>query len=141
MGEGLDTSNIGAICETAVTETLAAHSEGNTPYKLRPASEKVQNEFEPETLNREMLGLEDYECVICKDEMEDGCRISLLKKCKHCFHAECFLRWIKLQGWCPVCRTNIDEHQLNLVNKTEIVNTEQVSTEDEPVTDYFVVHS
>ena len=92
--EGLDTSNIGAICETAVTETLAAHSEGNTPYKLRPASEKVQAEFDgTEKLTENMYQkLDTTECSICLEEMLIDCKIAYLK-CNHCFHCDCFLRW------------------------------------------------
>lgn len=107
--EGLDTSNIGSICETAVTETLAAHSEGNTPYKLRPASEKLQAEFDgSEKLTKEIFNrLDVTECSICLDEMLIDCKIAYLK-CSHCFHCDCFLRWIKLQGFCPVCKADIE---------------------------------
>ena len=107
--EGFSAANMGAICETAVTETLAAHSEGNTPYKLRPASEKVQAEFDGSAkLTEEIFNkIDSPECAICLDEMLIDSEIAYLN-CAHCFHRECFLRWIKLQAFCPVCKTDIE---------------------------------
>ena len=131
--EGLDTSNIGAICETAVTETLAAHSEGNTPYKLRPASEKAQAEFDgTEKLTEDMYQkLDSTECSICLEEMLIDCKIAYLK-CNHCFHCDCFLRWIKLQGFCPVCKTvldsDIDSQEDTTANTNTNTNEEKITT-------------
>ena len=116
--EGLDTSNIGSICETAVTETLAAHSEGNTPYKLRPASEKVQAKFDgSETLTKEIFNkLDSDDCAICLDKMLIGCKVAYLK-CSHCFHCDCFLRWIKLQGFCPVCKADLETTESSVIEE------------------------
>jgi hypothetical protein len=106
----LNIENIGSLIETANMETLAAHSPGNTPYKLRPASEKIKSSITGVSLDPTVLNVLDFECSICKDNMEINCPVIYLKKCKHCFHEECFFRWICLQGWCPVCRADIEEN-------------------------------
>jgi len=98
-------STFGAVMNSVQQETLALHSSNNTPYKLKPASESAiaglgSEIFIPtETSERE--------CQVCKDEMEKGCQIIRIPACNHYFHEECLIRWIKLQGWCPVCRAEI----------------------------------
>ena len=107
-------SNLGQVLNNVQEETYALHSENNTPYKLKPASEKgmASLKFENFAENDED---QEKECAICKDDIEYGDPITRLKACNHYFHEECLVRWAKLQGWCPVCRTNIDE-DLDLEN-------------------------
>ena len=105
--------NDAIFVDTAITETLAAHSASNTPYKLKPAEESVVSSLPSQILDKEVLQLVDYECSICKDEMEMGCEVTpLAESCGHCFHTECLIRWIKLQGFCPVCRSEIESSSL-----------------------------
>ena len=106
---GIEIENLGQICETVITETVAAHSEGNTPYKLHPASEKLKTSFKSKKLISLEYKLDDCECQICKDEMSYNSDVIFLSNCKHYFHHECFIRWIELQAWCPVCRYKIED--------------------------------
>lgn len=99
-------ANFGTMFNSAMEETVALYSENNTPYKLRPADEDALGGLECTVLSAG-LGLDDYECSICKDDMEMGCDVTRLPACRHCFHFECVVRWLKLQGWCPVCRAPI----------------------------------
>jgi len=113
---GTEIENLGQICETVLTETVAAHSEGNTPYKLHPASEKLKNSFKSKKLESLEYKLDNCECQICKDDMSDNSDIIFLSNCKHCFHHECFIRWIELQAWCPVCRYKIEDDFLSQIS-------------------------
>lgn len=98
----------GLRLDDIMEETVAAHSPGNTPYKLKRASDKLQSDHENELCLLENGMIDDNECAICKDVMEIECKISYLKHCKHCFHQDCFIRWIRLQAVCPVCRCDLE---------------------------------
>jgi hypothetical protein len=103
---GGDMSNINTALSNAREETVALHSENNTPYKLRPASTTAIEELKSKSLLH-LDELDSIDCSICKDDMEVGVEVVFLPNCAHCFHKECLIRWIKLQGFCPVCRANI----------------------------------
>ncbi|KAK6152427.1 hypothetical protein DH2020_015062 [Rehmannia glutinosa] len=46
------------------------------------------------------------ECVICKEEMEEGREVCELP-CGHLFHWVCVLRWLKKRNTCPCCRRRL----------------------------------
>eukprot|EP00286_Rhodomonas_abbreviata_P005420 CAMPEP_0181336674 /NCGR_PEP_ID=MMETSP1101-20121128/27557_1 /TAXON_ID=46948 /ORGANISM="Rhodomonas abbreviata, Strain Caron Lab Isolate" /LENGTH=300 /DNA_ID=CAMNT_0023447009 /DNA_START=61 /DNA_END=959 /DNA_ORIENTATION=- len=114
FNEANDGATLGSVLDGVQQETLALHSENNTPYKLAPASKNgidglcrrtyEANDPELKSNNNE----ECCECGICKDDIENGDAIVQIPACQHFFHEECLLRWINLQGWCPVCRAPID---------------------------------
>jgi len=104
-GEGA-APDINMAISNARDETVALHSENNTPYKLRPASTTDIEQLKSEAL----LSLDELvepDCAVCKDDMEVGVEVVFLPACGHCFHQECLVRWVKLQGHCPVCRASI----------------------------------
>mmetsp|Transcript_228 Transcript_228/g.195 ORF Transcript_228/g.195 Transcript_228/m.195 type:complete len:292 (-) Transcript_228:16-891(-) len=105
-------ASFGHIVNNAVEETLALHSEGNTPYKLNPANDQEISKLNSEILYHELDNNEN-ECLICRDIIEIGSEITRLVLCKHCFHTDCVIRWLKLQGWCPVCRAPITINHSN----------------------------
>lgn len=118
---GNEHASFGNMMNSAMEETVALHSEGNTPYRLCPASEDAL-----EQMKRVMLtsrsDSSDIECAVCKDEMDINSEIIRLPNCKHYFHSECIMRWLKMQGCCPVCRDKIQRgtdqmivggHQMN----------------------------
>lgn len=43
------------------------------------------------------------DCAVCKDDFEMS-QETIELPCKHVFHDECILPWIKQSGTCPVCR-------------------------------------
>jgi hypothetical protein len=98
---------LGSLLNNVQSETVALHSENNTPYKLKPASEKSIAKLAIEEFTENDVDLET-ECAICKDDMDYGDDITRLPACRHYFHHNCLIRWINLQGWCPVCRAEID---------------------------------
>jgi E3 ubiquitin-protein ligase RNF115/126 len=45
-------------------------------------------------------------CAVCKDELAAG-EIAVRLRCKHLYHPECIIQWLKTQGSCPVCRAEL----------------------------------
>ena len=117
---------LGGSLNTALEEVVASHSAGNTAYKLRPVSESISERLTRHAveLTHEHMREEgkfcldnnttaisnETECQICKDGMECQQHVILLPACRHIFHRDCLLRWVTLQDWCPVCRTNVDQN-------------------------------
>jgi E3 ubiquitin-protein ligase RNF115/126 len=52
------------------------------------------------------------ECTICIDEMHLGDEVTVLP-CKHWFHGECVILWLKEHNTCPICRTPIEKRGEN----------------------------
>ncbi|ALC46313.1 CG7694 [Drosophila busckii] len=46
---------------------------------------------------------DDFECSVCKQPAEAGAKFKVLP-CKHEFHEECILLWLKKANSCPICR-------------------------------------
>ncbi len=98
--DGNGPATFGALLNTMQEETLALHSENNTPYKLRPANEKAKSSLIEEVFvhaNHHDPDSEN-ECQVCKDVLEDGQTLLRIPTCKHFFHKECLIRWIELVG-------------------------------------------
>lgn len=45
-------------------------------------------------------------CAICQDTVTSATR---LRRCGHCFHADCIDQWLGINTRCPVCRHDIRE--------------------------------
>ncbi|XP_034113058.1 E3 ubiquitin-protein ligase RNF181 homolog [Drosophila sulfurigaster albostrigata] len=45
----------------------------------------------------------DLECAVCKEPAEEGSKFKVLP-CKHEFHEQCILLWLKKANSCPICR-------------------------------------
>lgn len=87
--------NFGSLMNTVQQETLAMHSEHNTPYKLNPADEKTIEGLIHKRFRVGECGTET-ECAVCKDEIEENADIIVIPNCKHYFHEECLLKWAKM---------------------------------------------
>jgi hypothetical protein len=46
------------------------------------------------------------ECSVCSDDLEEN-EFGIVPECKHVFHEECLLEWIKRKNTCPICRQSI----------------------------------
>ncbi|KAK0388652.1 hypothetical protein NLU13_4895 [Sarocladium strictum] len=81
-----------------------------------PASEQALEKLERKKVTADLLGEDGHtECAICIDSFEEGQTATFLP-CKHWFHDECVVLWLKEHNTCPVCRTPIEtreEHNAN----------------------------
>ena len=110
---GGGTQSVGLAINSAMEETVAAHSEHNTPYKLQPASHEDVQGLATQSYGDILSprsgpsGGWTRECSVCREELEPTCPIIKLPRCSHIFHDDCLKKWLTLQNWCPVCRTEI----------------------------------
>lgn len=89
-----------------ITQLMEANPQSNA---APPASESAIEKLEKKSLDRQMMGdSPKVECTICIDEMHLGDEVTVLP-CKHWFHGECVVLWLKEHNTCPVCRTPIEK--------------------------------
>ncbi|ORY86223.1 hypothetical protein BCR37DRAFT_376775 [Protomyces lactucae-debilis] len=50
----------------------------------------------------------DEDCSICQDAYKPEETLVVLD-CKHAYHEECCLMWLKTNGVCPICRAPVKE--------------------------------
>ncbi|XP_057741004.1 E3 ubiquitin-protein ligase RING1-like [Arachis stenosperma] len=94
-----------------------------------PASSSAIAALPVVRLAREQLA-SDPNCAICKDEFEVDGEVRELP-CKHFYHCDCILPWLRIHNTCPVCRYELppvaaSENQNNNHNHN-INNNEQQS--------------
>ncbi|KAI5866652.1 hypothetical protein GGS23DRAFT_281224 [Durotheca rogersii] len=88
-----------------ITNLMEANPQSNAPA---PASEEAIATLPKKKLNEQMLGSElKGECTICIDDMAVGDEVVVLP-CRHWFHEECVVLWLKQHNTCPICRAPID---------------------------------
>lgn len=46
-------------------------------------------------------------CMICLADFEKHDEIRIIKLCKHFFHSECLLMWIRKEESCPLCKKSL----------------------------------
>ncbi|OHE91468.1 hypothetical protein CORC01_13240 [Colletotrichum orchidophilum] len=74
-----------------------------------PATEDALSKLQRKKVDKEMLGPEGKtECTICIDDFNEGDDATVLP-CKHWFHDQCVVMWLKEHNTCPICRTPIEE--------------------------------
>ncbi|KAI0843206.1 hypothetical protein F5Y06DRAFT_83245 [Hypoxylon sp. FL0890] len=88
-----------------ITNLMEANPQSNAPP---PASEETIAKLPKRNLDEAMLGPElKGECTICIDDMKLGDEVVVLP-CKHWFHEQCVVLWLKQHNTCPICRAPID---------------------------------
>ncbi|KAL1739960.1 hypothetical protein HDZ31DRAFT_48451 [Schizophyllum fasciatum] len=97
--------------QEALDNIISQLMEQNNSHRPVPAPEDVMDKLPREVLEEGSPMLEK-DCAVCKDqfttnveECEDQVVVTL--PCKHAFHEQCIIPWLKSSGTCPVCR-----HQL-----------------------------
>ncbi|KAG7038611.1 ring finger domain-containing protein [Colletotrichum scovillei] len=74
-----------------------------------PATEDALSKLKRKKVDKEMLGPDGKtECTICIDDFKEGDDATVLP-CKHWFHDQCVVMWLKEHNTCPICRTPIEE--------------------------------
>ncbi|RDA87401.1 hypothetical protein CP532_7008 [Ophiocordyceps camponoti-leonardi (nom. inval.)] len=88
-----------------ITQLMEANPQSNA---APPASEEALRNLERKPVDQDMLkGESKTECTICIEDMTTGDRAVVLP-CKHWFHEECVVLWLKEHNTCPICRTAIE---------------------------------
>ncbi|KAF9874802.1 putative ankyrin repeat protein [Colletotrichum karsti] len=78
-----------------------------------PATDDALSKLERKKVDEKMLGPEGKaECTICIDDFNLGDDATVLP-CKHWFHDQCVVMWLKEHNTCPICRTPIEEASSN----------------------------
>lgn len=96
-------------------EALIQRLAENDPnrYGTPPASKAAVEALPAVTISEEHLRHDSSsECVVCREDFEVGEETRQLP-CKHLYHHDCIIPWLKIHSSCPVCRF-------------------QIATEDEP---------
>ncbi|KAJ4425121.1 hypothetical protein N0V82_000176 [Gnomoniopsis sp. IMI 355080] len=96
-----------------ITQLMEVHPQSNA---APPATEDAIEKLEKKKLDLEMMGESaKAECTICIDEINIGDEVTVLP-CKHWFHGECVVLWLKEHNTCPICRTPIEKREGNGAN-------------------------
>ncbi|CAK7338028.1 unnamed protein product [Dovyalis caffra] len=73
-------------------------------YGTPPASKRAIDALPTMKVTEEMMKSEmNNQCAVCKDEFERGGEVKGMP-CKHVFHEDCIMPWLKMHNSCPVCR-------------------------------------
>lgn len=93
-----------------ITQLMEANPQSNA---APPASQAAIEKLGTKQIDKEMMGENGKaECTICIDEMHLGDEVTVLP-CKHWFHGECVVLWLKEHNTCPVCRAPIEQRDGN----------------------------
>ncbi|RMZ83289.1 hypothetical protein DV738_g1253, partial [Chaetothyriales sp. CBS 135597] len=88
-----------------IIEQLAEQNQGSSAPG--PASEQAIRSLGTRKVTEEMMGSDGTaECSICMDDVEVGSTVTELP-CKHWFHGDCVIAWLKEHDTCPHCRKPI----------------------------------
>lgn len=88
-----------------ITQLMEQNPQSNA---APPASDQALQNLDRRPVTAEMLGKDgNIECSICIDDLEEGQTAAFLP-CKHWFHEECVVLWLKEHNTCPVCRSPIE---------------------------------
>ncbi|CAK7197908.1 hypothetical protein SEUCBS139899_000558 [Sporothrix eucalyptigena] len=78
-----------------------------------PATEAALDELERKRVDAKMLEPDGHaECTICISEVAMNDEVVYLP-CKHWFHEECVVTWLRQHNTCPVCRTAVTSNNAN----------------------------
>ncbi|KAK4126006.1 hypothetical protein N657DRAFT_679019 [Parathielavia appendiculata] len=91
-----------------ITQLMEASPQTNA---APPASQTAIENLEKKRVDAEMLGAEGKaECTICIDGIHKGDEVTVLP-CKHWYHGECVVLWLKEHNTCPICRMPIENRE------------------------------
>ncbi|KXX82136.1 E3 ubiquitin-protein ligase RING1-like [Madurella mycetomatis] len=93
-----------------ITQLMDASPQTNA---APPASQDAIDNLEKKRVDDQMLGPEGKaECTICIDQISRGDEVAVLP-CKHWYHHECVVLWLKEHNTCPICRMPIETREGN----------------------------
>ena len=111
--------------------------ETNNRYGSPPAAKSEIEKLNKYIINQEILekfGNENI-CPICKEEFELKMKVMELP-CKHYFHEDCLLPWLKMHDSCPICRLELktddeDYEKMKLIRKANETQQRQFQAQNQ----------
>lgn len=105
--------------QEALDRIITSLMEANPPSNAAPpATDEALKNLTRKPVDKEMLGADaKAECTICIDEMKLGETVVYLP-CKHWFHEDCVVLWLKEHNTCPICRTPIEKNDRSSRNNS-----------------------
>ncbi|CAN8288382.1 unnamed protein product [Cochlearia groenlandica] len=85
-------------------------------YGTPPASKSAIDALPNVKVDKEILESEMNQCAVCIDEFEYGVFAKEMP-CKHVYHRDCLLPWLKLHSSCPVCRHELPTGDVDYENR------------------------
>ncbi|KAL9243721.1 hypothetical protein vseg_017576 [Gypsophila vaccaria] len=103
-----DESKLTKEQQETVLKSLVRHTYTHVPKTSRRVSLYYRDLNKD--VNRRTSGKNTDEdgkiCAVCLEDFNDGEDV-MLTPCKHMFHEECIVPWVKNHGKCPVCRSGL----------------------------------
>ncbi|KAG6335467.1 hypothetical protein ID866_3617 [Astraeus odoratus] len=93
--------------QEALDQIMTQLMENSTAGRPVPATDQIIADL-PRDVLEEGSPLLTKDCAVCKEQFtlhpdDDGELIVVTLPCKHPFHEDCILPWLKSNGTCPVC--------------------------------------
>mmetsp|Transcript_3254 Transcript_3254/g.3597 ORF Transcript_3254/g.3597 Transcript_3254/m.3597 type:complete len:197 (-) Transcript_3254:120-710(-) len=86
-----------------------------------PASKTAIESLQDIVIHKDIVS-ENIECSVCKCPFEIDDKATEMP-CKHLYHEECLLPWLKMHNTCPICRYEIEvedeEYEVDRKNRME----------------------
>jgi len=115
----------------------AMNTQQQSPAK--PASEEAIRAMPVRKLSSDSEPLLGHNCAICQEKYAKEDHVIELP-CKHNYHKDCCMPWLKERNTCPLCRANVDlkaskdsSNQANTNNSPSPMETEPNSNEPFPM--------
>lgn len=89
--------------DTVITQLLNQIDSSGPP----PMSAEEINKLSEISVTKEHVSL-NLQCPICMEDFVLDEKVKELS-CRHFFHNDCIVEWLKLHATCPTCRTNLTE--------------------------------
>ncbi|XP_058727399.1 E3 ubiquitin-protein ligase SIRP1-like [Vicia villosa] len=117
LNDFVDGSGFDLLLQQLAQITPSGYASVNPPTK-KEAIEAMEN----------MINDEKLQCTICLEDVEIG-NVTKEMPCKHKFHSDCIVSWLKLHSSCPVCRFQMPCEDSNVLANLENGNREVQNNE------------
>ncbi|XP_071169609.1 RING finger protein 24-like isoform X1 [Mytilus edulis] len=81
----------------------AREERGYNRIQFKEKNKKFSSKFKPVKKKRVIYS---SMCAVCLEEFRNYEYIAICR-CKHCFHMNCLLQWLKHRNFCPMCKATV----------------------------------
>ena len=116
---GTDENNMDSIINYIMQNDLNRY--GNPPASKSSLEKLEKIEVNEEFLHNKKLKIKnelEYNCSVCKEEFELRNKLINLP-CKHTFHEDCIMPWLKERNSCPTCRFELPTDDADYESRKE----------------------